>query len=274
VFGAQNAMLGDMDDVNQTSGPFGSLLRMWRRQRRLSQMALANSANTTPRHVSFLETGRSRPGRALVLRLSEALNVPLRDQNDLLRAAGFGPAYADHAAPGLDGHPLRAAIQDIVNRHNPYPAAVIDPLGKIILANAAFHAFAPGMADLEPEQSTEMMFAQGAGEAMFANWNHIAWAWIARNRRELAERPSPRLAAIIERAIDLLGDEPAPPQRGDPYPDVISPILRIGDQLIRTYTMVMRFEAPQDVALSELRIELVFPYDDAGRAFFNSLNKA
>jgi len=264
-------ILHSMDNPKTSPAPFGGLLRMWRRQRRLSQMALAHAAATTPRHVSFLETGRSRPGRALVLRLAEALSVPLRDQNDLLRAAGFAPAYANHASHGLDDHPLRAAIQDIIDRHNPYPAAVIDPIGKIVLANAAFHAFAPGMADLEPEQSTELMFAKGAGEAMFANWNHIAWSWVAQNRRELAERPSPRLAKIIERAIELLGEEPAPPDAGNTFPDVISPTLRIGDQLIRTYTMIMRFEAPQEVALSELRIELIFPYDDAGKTFFASL---
>jgi len=260
-----------MKKDSKTGSPFGHLLRIWRHQRRMSQLELAHAANTTPRHVSFLETGRSRPGRALVLRLATALTIPLRDQNQLLSAAGLAAAFPDRAPQGLQDHPLLPAIQDILDRHNPYPAAVLGPLGKVLMGNTAFVAFAPGMIGMEPEQSMEMMFARGNGAAMFANWNDIAWSWIAQNRRELASNPSDRLAAIIDRAIELLGEEPAPPDPDEAYPDVISPILRIGDQQVRTYTTIMRFEAPQEVALSELRIELIFPFDDAGKTFFTSL---
>lgn len=268
--------VGGMKDApippQPTGSAFGQALRGWRKMRRLSQMHLAHLAGTTPRHLSFLETGRSRPGRDLVLRLGSALDLSLRDQNALLRAAGLPAAFADRSDTDLSNHPLAPALQRIIDRHAPYPAAVFNRLGRTLMANAPFLTLAPNLLDYTPEESIDQFFGAGGGPAMFANWDAMAWAWVTRMQSKLAEAPDPEMAALLERGLRHLGGHPARPPAGSDDPDVISPIWRFGDQLIHTYTTVMRFDGVQEVALSELHIEMIFPLDAAAEAFFAHLS--
>src|ERR1044072_1600008 len=113
-------------------------LRTWRTRRRVSQLELAIRAGTTQRHVSFIESGRSAPGREMVIRLAESLPVPLRERNAWLLAGGYAPAYAEtpYAAPGLEA--IRTALTTILEGHRPYPAVVVDRIGNLVLANHAF----------------------------------------------------------------------------------------------------------------------------------------
>lgn len=117
---------------------FADALRQWRRRRRVSQLELARRAATSQRHVSFIESGRSVPGRAMVVRLAEALEVPLRDRNALLLAAGYAPAYQETRFddPKLD--PVRTALARILQGHLPYPAVIVDRHGDLVSANDAF----------------------------------------------------------------------------------------------------------------------------------------
>src|SRR5689334_7951862 len=108
--------------MSTLEAPLGSLLREWRRRRRMSQLDLALEAGVSARHLSFLETGRSKPSRAMVLHLSDQLEVPLRDRNHLLLAAGFAPAYAEHPLDAPEMTPVREALQRILKGHEPYPA--------------------------------------------------------------------------------------------------------------------------------------------------------
>src|SRR3954452_19685955 len=112
-------------------------LREWRRRRRVSQLELALRAGTTQRHVSFIEGGRSRPGREMVVRLTESLEVPLRDRNALLLSAGYAPVYAEG---GPEAETVRAALRHILEGHLPYPAVIVDPRSELVEANAAFWA--------------------------------------------------------------------------------------------------------------------------------------
>ncbi len=251
--------------------PFGQQLRMWRRQRGLSQLALAIAAETTPRHVSFIETGRSRPGRELVLRLAQCLDLPVRDRNTLLVAAGLTPAFAERDLNGEEAQPYRMAIETILQRHDPYPACAMNLLGKVLMANATFRAFSPGFEDMTPEQSLDAFFAPGPLQQGIENWAELAWAWVDRQRHAVARTNNARLAALVERALRHLADVPRPPMTLLDGPAALCPRLRVGDQVIRTFVTVMRFEDMHDVTLSELRIELVFPLDAQGDAFFRSL---
>src|SRR5213596_2100771 len=109
-----------------TSAGVGPLLRDWRNRRRLSQLDLALEAGVSARHLSFVETGRSKPSREMVLHLAEQLEVPLRDRNQLLLAAGYAPAYAEHAIDAPEMSPVREALRRVLDGHNPYPAVVVD----------------------------------------------------------------------------------------------------------------------------------------------------
>jgi transcriptional regulator with XRE-family HTH domain len=117
--------------------PFGALLRRWRGHRGLSQLALAAQAGTTTRHLSFLETGRSRPSQEMVLRIGQALGIPLREQNRLLEAAGLPPVYPEADLDDADLAPFRAAIEQLLTAHLPYPAIVLDERWNVRMANTA-----------------------------------------------------------------------------------------------------------------------------------------
>jgi len=252
---------------------FGQLLRIWRRQRGLSQLELAALAETTPRHLSFIEPGRSRPGRDLVLRLAQCLDVSIRNRNSLLIAAGLNAEFAERNLNDEQALPFRMAVETILQRHDPYPGCAFDALGRILKTNAGFRALSPGLEELTPEQSVDAFFAPGPMQQSIENWAEIAWAWIDRQQDEAARTNNPALAALVERALRHLRKVGRPSVPSTEGPDVIAPRFRIGDQIIRTFVTVMRFENAQEVTLSELRIELVFPLDDAGDAFFRGLAK-
>ena len=267
----QLATLWAMSQAAQQLSPFGRKLRMWRRQRGLSQLALATLAETTPRHVSFIETGRSRPGRGLVLRLAQCMDLPVRDRNALLQSAGLNPEFAVRDLNDEHARPFRRAIRAILDRHDPFPACAMDPLGTIVMTNAGFRAFSPGLEKLTPEQSIDAFFGPGPARDAIVNWEEIAWAWVDRTRHEAARSNNPRLAALIERALGHLQGVARPAMTpGDETP-VMCPQFRVGDQIIGTFVTVMRFEGVREVTVSEIRVELVFPLDEAGEAFFSAL---
>ncbi|MEM9068467.1 MAG: helix-turn-helix domain-containing protein [Myxococcota bacterium] len=255
------------------SSPFGQQLRFWRERRALSQLALASRAETTPRYVSFLETGRARPGREVVLRLASSLDLAIRDQNALLVAAGLPPAFAERALDDALMRPVRAAVEAILKRHDPYPGAALNVLGKILLANRGFHAFSPGSAEQTPEEGLESFLAPGPGRELIENWAEVAWTHCDRLQAEAARNHDPRLRALADRAREHLQDvpRPAPPSGDEP---VMSVRFRVGDQVIRTVATVLRFETAYEVTSSELRVELIFPMDDAGDRFFRELYAA
>ena len=126
--------------LSTIDAPLGSLLRDWRQRRRLSQLDLALEAGVSARHLSFVETGRSKPSREMVLHLAEQLDVPLRDRNQLLLAAGFAPAYGEHALDAPEMAPVREALDRILNGHEPYPAVVVDRWWNLVAANARHRA--------------------------------------------------------------------------------------------------------------------------------------
>src|SRR6478736_10411914 len=128
------------------SAPVGDLLRDWRRRRRLSQLDLALEAGVSPRHVSFVETGRSRPSPEMVLHLAEQLDVPLRDRNGLLLAAGYAPVYAERELQTPEMEPVRQALDRFLRAHEPFPAVVVDRHYNLVSANDAVALLTDGVA--------------------------------------------------------------------------------------------------------------------------------
>ncbi|TPV96261.1 MAG: helix-turn-helix transcriptional regulator [Myxococcales bacterium FL481] len=253
--------------MDPSPSPFGQQLKHWRRLRGMSQLDLAHRAEVSPRHVSFVETGRSRPSSDMVLRLADSLDVPLREQNDLLRAAGFGPAFAERELEASDMAGVRRIVRRMLLQHEPFPAFVIDRYWDIVDANAAARRMFPE-AGTSPN-AIETFLGPGMYRQIVENWADVAWATFARLRREATTSGSdPRLAALLARAETLMADAPAPAKHVHADAPAIATRLRAGDAVISTISTIASFSTARDVTLDELRIELVFPADEAAEAFF------
>lgn len=250
---------------------FGRHLRAWRARSGLSQLQLATEAGTTPRHLSFVETGRSRPGRDLVLRLARALDIPIRDQNALLEAAGLPPAFSELALDDAELAPVRRALERILSAHEPYPAWVMGRGLRFLRSNQAAERVMPGLCALDAEGVIDVWFGEGPYRQMIENWPEVvAWARLSL-RRQVARSPRSDLQALLRRAEDHLKGVVLPePTEIEGFP-VVCPILRVHGRRVRTVSTVVQFETAVEVTSSELRVELVFPADDESDAFFREL---
>ena len=244
---------------------FGRQLRLWRAWARLSQLDLAMRAGLSQRHLSFLETGRSRPGTAVVLRIAEALEIPLRDRNRLLESAGLAPRFPELDLSDGASAPFRAAIARLLEAHEPYPAFVLNRWWDVVDANVAARRLFPLSAQA-PQNAIEAFLAPGGMRDAIDNFPEVAGMYLRRLQTEVAEASDERSLRMLERAKELLTDVDLRSDRGDGL--VICPRLRFGDESVSTATMVARFGATREVTLDELRVELVFPADEAARAFF------
>lgn len=254
--------------------PFGRMLREWRGRRGLSQLALAAQAETTPRHLSFIETGRSRPGRDLVLRLADAMDMPVRHRNALLEAAGLGRAYAERDLEEQDMRPFIEAVELVLDNHDPYPGCAMDGYGHVRRTNPAFERLWPGSQAMSPEQSIDAFFGAGPARDMVENWAELAWRNVEFRRQEALRIGDPRLLSLVERAEQHLRDVPRPGAPDLAATPVVCPRFRLGDHVVKTFSTVMRFEHPNDVSLHELKVELIFPAEPAAAEFFRKLAQA
>ena len=247
----------------------GSLLREWRERRRLTQLDLALDAGISARHLSFVETGRSKPGRELLLRVLDQLDVPFRERNELLLAAGHAPAFEERSLADPELEPVRAALDLILSGHEPYPAIVVDRSWNLVAANAPVLALAEGLeldpSLVEPPVNAVRASLHPRGLAPLIV-NLEGWRAFFRDRleRQRALTGDEALTPLIEE-IDAY-----PAAEGEPGPDpgadgTIGP-LRIrrpdGGELC-FLPMFAGFDNPFEVTTSELAIELLFPADRA-----------
>lgn len=247
---------------------FGQQLRHWRRCGGVSQLALAAQAGTTPRHLSFLETGRSRPGRDLVVRLAAALDVPIRERNALLTAAGLAAEYPAHALSDAAMRPIAEVVDGVLRAHDPYPAWVYTRGLRALSAKRAGEKMFPGLCAMEPEAIIDLWFDPGPFRAMVENWEEVAWAGVDSLRREARHTSDPAVLELLHRA-EAHARRALPAARpSEADLPVACPRFRIGDRVVRTVSTVLRFDTATEVTASELRVELMFPADDASDAFF------
>jgi transcriptional regulator with XRE-family HTH domain len=251
---------------------FGSLLRHWRETRRYSQMDLALEANVSSKHVSFLETGRNRPSREMIVRLSSAMDIPLRDRNLMLTAAGFASAYPESSLEAPEISQVEEALQRILDKHEPYPAIVVNGSWDVVRQNqggirlAALFLEQP---DLAAQNAFELLFSESGLQPYVEQWETLSSILLLRLFREsMSASDDPARRELFERIANM----PTTPANwrelasGLPSGPTIDLILRKGDLRVRFFTTVTTFGTPQDVTLQELRIESYFPADDATRA--------
>lgn len=251
---------------------FGSLLRHFRAQRGLSQLALALRVETTTRHLSYLENGRSRPGRELVLRLAESLELPLRSRNELLVAAGLAAEFPARALGSDLLAPYRRAITGVIAALEPFPAFVLDPLLHLEETNVAGRRFVPGGPRGARINLLDAFLAPGPARDQLDNFAEVAWSLFTRFSRAAASLPAdtPELEPLRRRVHKYLEGVPRPPPDASGEP-VICPTLRLGDRRIRTIGMTMRFGPSRDVTLEELSVDVLYPRDDEAERFFRGL---
>ena len=249
--------------------PFGRLLRQWRDVRRISQLELALQAEVSSRHVSFLETGRSQPSRAMVVRLSQVLDLPLRDRNVLLEAAGFARLYGESDLTDPELARVRQVIEFILDRQEPYGAVAVDRRWNVLLANRGHERMLDFLLDGREHAGASgnlarLVFDEGGLKPFVVNWEQVARAVLERARREVAGRADEEEAAWLESLLSA----PGVPERWrapDPSlrPPVVIPIqLRKGDFEVSLFTAITTLGTPLDVTLQELRIESFFPADE------------
>ena len=247
----------------------GPLLRDWRQRRRLSQLDLAGDAQISTRHLSFVETGRSRPSRALILLLGELLELPLRERNRLLLAGGFAPEFAEHPLDAAPMQHAQAAVQRVLDAHDPYPAVAVDRHWNLVLSNAMAQRLLDGVAPelLQPPVNVLRitLHPQGLVPAIInlGEWRHHL---LDRLRRLVLVSADPALLALQEElaGYPVLPGEDAPGGFESPMPDVVSLFrLRSPAGELALFSTITVFGTPTDITLSELALESFFPADAA-----------
>jgi transcriptional regulator with XRE-family HTH domain len=242
---------------------FPAALKERRASRRLSQLELALRAGTTQRHLSFIESGRSAPGREMVVRLAESLGLPLRERNELLLKAGYAPAYPQMALGSPSLAPVMTALTHILDAHMPYPAIVIDRYGQIVAANAGQRILIDGCAEhLRSNAYRLALHPDGMAPriANFAEWaRHVLNGMAA----ELDRNPDERLAALHAELSQYV-----PPARVAPgHLGFAVPLeLRTPHGELRLMTTITSFATAVDVTISELKLEAFLPGDQATAA--------
>jgi transcriptional regulator with XRE-family HTH domain len=252
----------------------GDLLRDWRQRRRLSQLDLSNEAAVSARHLSFVETGRSKPSRELVLHLAEHLDVPLRERNSLLMAAGYAPVYRERSLDDAEMDPVRGALDMILAGHEPHPAVIVDRLWNLVTANdAALSLFASGVAAhlLEPPVNVIRLGLHPDGLApRMRNLAELAEHLLVRLQRQLAVAPDPDLEALFEEVLTYPGVTPRSPVVSDPTTLLFVPmeLVTVDGQELSMFSTLATFGTALDITLAELSIESFFPADATTEEFF------
>lgn len=261
---------------------FGDQLRHWRTTRRYSQLALATAAEVSSRHLSYLETGKSRPSREMVIHLARVLEIPLRVQNDMLVAAGFAPAYGETPLDSTAMDRVRATIGHILDVHRPALATAVDGAYDVVAANEPVARVvgmlvAPDSPALAPSLNTmRLTFHPDGIRPAVTNWTDAATAVLHRLRLDAVHRPTDeRLRELLDEIMAYPGVASLPQRTESVGPDaLLVPLdLAVDGHDVRLLTTISTIGAPHDVTLEELHLETLWPADDASRAVLEALDR-
>ncbi|MFH9404307.1 helix-turn-helix domain-containing protein [Streptomyces sp. NPDC017638] len=254
----------------------GPLLRAWRERRRISQLELALRADSSARHISFIETGRSRPSEEMVLRLAERLQVPVRERNALLLAAGYAPRYPETPLddPALDA--LRDGLERLIRGYEPYPALVVDAGYTVVAANRGIAVLLEGVPEklMSPAPNAMRLTLHPEGLApRIRNLREWRGHLLAQMEREIALHRSDRLRALYEEVAAY----PVPPEEpgaepAEPVPYFALPLrVEHAGRVLSFVSSISTFNTPMDITVAELAIETFLPADRATAAHLRAL---
>jgi len=246
--------------------PVGALLRQWRERRRLTQLDLALEADISPRHLSFVETGRAQPSREMLLHLSEELDIPLRERNTLLVAGGFAPMYREQRLDEPALAAARVAIDRVLTAQRPFPAFALDRQWNIAASNGAAPQLYEGVAEelLKPPVNALRLSLHPRGLApRIANLAEWRAHLLARLHRQIELTADPTLQTLM---AELSALAPPSPSTMEQHAVLVPLQIRTSLGLLSFFSTTTVFGTPVEVTLSELAIELFFPADEATAA--------
>jgi transcriptional regulator with XRE-family HTH domain len=255
----------------------GQLLRQWRDQRGISQLDLSFDAGVSQRHISFIESGRSVPSRQMLLDIAQTLDIPLRERNVLLLAAGYAPMYADTAWNAQEMQGVTKALERMLRQHEPFPALVMDRYWNVLITNDAarqfFNCFIDMSARKGPRNMLHLIFDPDGMRPFIADWPSVSASLIQRVYRESLGRviddTTRELLAALRAYPDVLAHAhvEAEPDAGS---SAALPVIPLGfvkeGHVLNYFSMVASVGTPLSVAAQELRIECMFPADDETEA--------
>jgi transcriptional regulator with XRE-family HTH domain len=269
--------------VNPRGMDLGALLRHWRAVRDKSQLDLSLDSGVSQRHISFIEVGRSVPSRPMLMNIAQALDVPLRERNTLLLAAGYAPIYPDDTWNALEMDSVTRAIGRMLRQHEPYPAVVMDRYWNVLMANdfapRFFNFFIDMSARKKPRNLLHLMFDPDGMRPFIANWEDVAKSLIQRVYRESVGR------VIDDKTQELVSTLLAYPGTKIDWesPAILSavpvnsavPVIPLSflkdDKSLNYFSLITTVGTPQTVATQELRIESMFPADEATERYHAEL---
>lgn len=257
---------------------FHSNCREWRQYRKLSQLELAMEANVSQRHISWLETGRSKPSREMVVRLSEALDIPLRERNTLLQSAGFAAMYTERSLQEPDMAPVLDALNRVLTHHDPLPAIVVDRFWNVVMMNESgslLFSMAGPCEQLKRdlgEEAANNLAAQTLHPDGFRqfikNWDQVAPAFVRRLKNEAAECGNAEYLAQVNKMLKCAGELPDGASLDEHLLPVLPLELKSGDLQLSLFSVISTFGTAQDITADELRVEAFYPGDSTTEKFF------
>jgi transcriptional regulator with XRE-family HTH domain len=257
----------------------GAQLRTWRARRRLSQMDLALDVGVSPRHLSFIETGRSRPSPQMLIALAERLDVPLRDRNRLLLAAGYAPRYAERRLEAGAMEQVRSALQRLLAAHDPYPGVVLDRQWNVVFGNRAAHAMTallpPALRGPQLNILRASLHPQGFA-AITANFDEWGTHLVEMLQRVAVQTGDPGLLALEREVLGYPNVQALGSRReaagAAAAPQLLIPcIVDLPAGRVSMFTTLTTFGSPRDVTLDELCVELFYPSDLASESLLRGL---
>ena len=269
--------------VNASETNFGTQLKAWRAQRKLSQLGLALETGISQRHLSFLESGRAGPSQQMVTQLSETLEVPLRARNALLIAAGFAPYYRERPLAAREMAPVFEAITRMLKHHEPFPAVAVDRDFNLLLQNEAFQKMLGCFG--EPAQIwaaccpdgipnlLRLTFHPSGARRMVRNFEEVGALLLLRAYRESLARPDSATCAFL---TEIRADKAIPAEWHTPSPHlaahpVLPLVLGLNDIELSLFTMISTFGTPHDITTDEIRVETFFPANPSTEAILRAL---
>ncbi len=253
---------------------FGTLLRDWRGQRRYSQLDLALAAETSARHISFLESGRANPSREMVLRLANTLAISKAEVNSGLVGAGFAPIYPqlDRDAESLSA--IRHAIDTMLTNHSPWPALAFDPQWNLLQANPAAIQLLQALNAEEATNIMQVMLSADAPESPLLNWPEVARLVLARLQAEQIHRPNePMLSDLKQRLKQHPRIHEGQVDERRELGVVVPMRVRTSETTLSLFSMIAQFGSVQEITMADVQIELFFPEDDVTAKYFTSRSR-
>lgn len=266
-------------EASEFFSDFPSALRYWRSKRGHSQLKLSMIGDVSQRHISFLESGRAQPSKELILKLGVVLEIPLRQRNVMLLAAGFAPAYQERKLSDPELASVRYALDFMLTQQAPFPAIVVDRLWNLQMLNAPAAGLFKWLLDM-PDQHTipgdgainavRLMMDQNAVRPYIVNWNEAApdsLHWI--EREAMSDGPGSQASALLQELTALAGDAAREWGNAERNSLPFLPLtLRKDGVELKLFTTIATLGTPRDVTLHELRIESFFPADSATEEWF------